>query len=98
LAAVEAWAESIKSSHNSYDMTNKTLICPEHYGHTLISINGQYYLLKSDKPIAELDSILNISPIRKNVWKERDSFIGKGNPGEAIASKVKGFFGKLMKK
>lgn len=79
LAALNAWCDKIAETCTKHDMTNRALVLPEHYGHTIVIIDGEGYLLKSkDKILKEIDTLINIAPIRKEINEKKKKFIGVG--------------------
>jgi hypothetical protein len=76
---ISKWCEQIVEKHSEYDMTNRTVVCPEHYNHYIVTIDNISYLLNSDdEAIQTLESLVSVDPLRREVESKRDQFLGIG--------------------
>jgi hypothetical protein len=99
IVAISEWVKALDASNPQYDMSNKIIICPEHYGKVIVSVNGISYLLDShSKLLKEIETYVDIKPLRAKVEKARDKFVGKGSVDEKWTDKLKGSILKLFSK
>lgn len=98
------WCSRVAANNKEYDMTNKTVTAPEHFGHSIITINNESYLLKSDDPmIKDLETLVELESRKVDVEERRKKFIGVGIAVEKEPKAVEvsdgkglgGFFSKL---